>query len=99
MADISPEAALAREEEGRSRAAICAIAAGVATLAGGIASTLVSNQLPNDSKDVITLLPALSDSVAGRELPPGILAQQVEWIGNHVAAQAVAIVAGAGAAR
>jgi hypothetical protein len=89
MADISPEAALAREEEGRSRAAICAIAAGAATLAGGIASTLVSNQLPNDSKDVITLLPALSDSVAGRELPPGILAQQVEWIGNHVAAQAV----------
>jgi hypothetical protein len=89
MSDISPEAALAREEEGRSRAAIAAIAAGAATLAGGIASTLVSNQLPNDSKDVITLLPALSDSLAGRELPPGILAQQVAWIGNHVAAQAV----------
>ena len=37
MADISPEAALAREEEGRGRAAVAAIAAGAATLAGGIA--------------------------------------------------------------
>jgi hypothetical protein len=89
MADISPEAALAREEEGRGRAATAAIAAGAATLGGGIASTLVSNQLPNDSKDVITLLPALSDSLAGRELPPGILAQQVAWIGNHVFVQAL----------
>jgi hypothetical protein len=89
MADIQPEAVLAREEEGRNRAAIAAIAAGAATLGGGIASTLVSNQLPNDADDVITLLPALSDSLAGKELPPGILAQQVDWIGEHVAAQAV----------
>jgi hypothetical protein len=89
MADISPEAALAREEKERGRAAVAAIAAGAATLGGGIASTIVSNQLPNDSDDVITLLPALSDSLAGRDLPPGILAQQVDWIGDHVAAQAL----------
>jgi hypothetical protein len=89
MADISPEAALAREEKDRGRAAVAAIAAGAATLGGGIASTLVSNQLPNDSDDVITLLPALSDSLGGRDLPPGILAQQVDWIGEHVAAQAI----------
>jgi hypothetical protein len=89
MADISPEAALAREEKDRGRAAAASIAAGAATLAGGIASTIVSNSLPNDSDDVITLLPALSDSLAGRDLPPGILAQQVEWIGEHVAAQAI----------
>jgi hypothetical protein len=89
MADISPEAALAREEKERGRAAVGAIAAGAATLAGGIASTIVSNRLPNDSDDVITLLPALSDSLAGRDLPPGILAQQVDWIGEHVAAQAI----------
>ena len=57
--------------------------------AGGIASTIVSNRLPNDSDDVITLLPALSDSLAGRDLPPGILAQQVDWIGEHVFAQAL----------
>ena len=89
MADISPEAALAREEKERGRAAVGAIAAGAATLAGGIASTIVSNRLPNDSDDVITLLPALSDSLAGRDLPPGILAQQVDWIGEHVFAQAL----------
>jgi hypothetical protein len=89
MADISPEAALAREEKERGRAAVAAIAAGAATLGGGIASTLVSNQLPNDSDDVITLLPALSDSLAGQDLPPGILAQQVNWIGEHVFAQAL----------
>jgi hypothetical protein len=89
MADISPEAALAREEKERGRAAVAAIAAGAATLGGGIASTIVSNKLPNDSDDVITLLPALSDSLAGRDLPPGILAQQVDWIGDHVAAQAL----------
>jgi hypothetical protein len=89
MADISPEAALAREEKDRGRAAAASIAAGAATLAGGIASTVVSNSLPNDSDDVITLLPALSDSLGGRDLPPGILAQQVDWIGEHVAAQAI----------
>jgi hypothetical protein len=89
MADISPEAALAREEKDRGRAAAASIAAGAATLAGGIASTIVSNSLPNDSDDVITLLPALSDSLGGRDLPPGILAQQVDWIGEHVAAQAI----------
>lgn len=89
MADISPEAALAREEKERGRAAAASIAAGAATLAGGIASTIVSNRLPNDSDDVITLLPALSDSLAGRDLPSGILAQQVDWIGDHVAAQAI----------
>ena len=89
MADIEPEAALAREEEGRTRAAAASIAAGVATRAGGLASTLVSQSLPNDSDDVVTLLPALSDAVQGRDLPQGILAQQVDWIGEHVVAQAV----------
>jgi hypothetical protein len=89
MADVSPEAALAREEQGRNLAAAGAIAAGVCTLAGGIISTLVSNQLPNDSEDVITLLPAMSDTFAGKELPPGILAQQVAWIGDHVFVQAL----------
>ncbi len=89
MSDISPEAALAREEEGRGRAAAAAIAAGVATLAGGIASTLVSRALPSDSDSVVTLLPALSDSLSGKQIAPGILAQQVEWIGQHVAAQAI----------
>jgi hypothetical protein len=89
MADIEPVAALAREEEGRSRAAFASIAAGALTLAGGIASTLVNNQLPNDSKNVVTLLPALSDAVQGKEIPQGVLAQQVVWIGDHVAAQAI----------
>jgi hypothetical protein len=60
----------------------------VATLAGGIASTLVSNSLPNDADDVVTLLPALNDGLAGRDIPQGILAQQVNWIGEHVFAQA-----------
>jgi hypothetical protein len=88
MADIEPAVALAREQEGRSRAAIASIAAGAATLAGGIASTLVNNQLPNDSHRVVTLLPALSDALSGKEIPRGILAQQVVWIGDHVVAQA-----------
>jgi hypothetical protein len=88
MADIGPEGVLAREEEGRGRAAATSIAAGVATLAGGIASTLVSQQLPDDPADVVTLLPALSDGLQGNELPQGILAKQVDWIGEHVLAQA-----------
>ena len=89
MSDVDPEVALAREQEGRTRAAATSIAAGVATLAGGIASTLVSQSLPNDSDEVITLLPALSDAVQGRDLPEGILAQQVNWIGEHVVIQAL----------
>ena len=88
MADIGPEGVLAREEEGRTRAAAASIAAGIATLAGGIASTLVSQQLPDDPADVVTLLPALSDGLQGNELPQGILAKQVDWIGEHVLAQA-----------
>lgn len=89
MADIQPEAALAREEQGRGLAAAGAIAAGVATLAGGIASTLVNQALPDDPDAVVTLLPALDDGLAGRDVPTGILAQQVAWIGDHVVAQAV----------
>jgi len=88
MADISPEQALEREEQERGRAAAASIAAGAATLAGGVASTIVANQLPSDQDEVVTLLPALSDGLAGRELPTGILAQQVDWIGEHVLAQA-----------
>ena len=88
MAAIEPEAALAREEQGRTRAAAASIAAGAATLAGGIASTLVSQALPDEPDQVVTLLPALSDGLTGREVPRGILAQQVDWIGEHVLAQA-----------
>ena len=89
MSDVDPEVALAREEEGRTRAAAASIAAGVATLAGGIASTLVSQSLPNDSDKVVTLLPALSDALTGQDIPKGILARQVAWIGDHVVVQAV----------
>jgi hypothetical protein len=89
MADIDPAGALAREEEGRSRAATASIVAGAATLAGGIATTIVNGQLPKDSEDVVTLLPALGDAISGKEIPQGILAQQVDWIGDHVVAQSV----------
>jgi hypothetical protein len=89
MTDIGQEAALLREAEGRNLAAAASIAAGIATLGGGIASTIVSNALPSDSDDAVTLLPALSDSFAGREIPAGLLAQQVNWIGEHWAQQAL----------
>jgi hypothetical protein len=89
MADIQPEAALAREEEGRTRAAVAAIAAGVCTLAGGVATTVVNNALPSDADDVVTFLPALDRALSGQDIPQGILARQVVWIGDHVVQQAI----------
>jgi positive regulator of sigma E activity len=78
---------LATEAAGRGRIAAASIAAGACTLAGGIVSTILNNSLPGGSDRVVTLIPALQRSLQGRANPQGVLAQQVLWIGDHVAFQ------------
>jgi hypothetical protein len=82
-----PKDALAAESAARPRVAYLALGAGVATLAGGIVSTLVNRALPSGSDKLVTLLPALERAFTAPDArqPTGILAQQVAYIGDHAA--------------
>jgi hypothetical protein len=83
MADIQPEATLAREEEGRTRAGIAAIAAGATTLISGVLVILINSSGPSGDKRTLDLLPALERSLKGQSNPQGLLAQQAVWLGDH----------------
>jgi hypothetical protein len=83
MTDIQPEATLAREEEGRTRAGIAAIAAGVTTLLSGVLVILINSSGPSGDERTLDLLPALERSLRGQENPQGLLAQQAVWLGDH----------------
>jgi hypothetical protein len=80
-----PMDALAAETAARPRAAYFALGAGIATLGGGVVTTLVNQALPGDTKDLVTLLPALERATTAADVrqPTGILAQQVAYIGDH----------------
>lgn len=82
----SPADVLAREAAGRQRASIAAWAAGVATVAGAVLSGVGLSGLPKANDRVVTVIDALGDLQTGTAIPPGRLAAQVEWLGDHAAA-------------
>lgn len=84
--DPSPQDTLAWEHERRTWAAVAAIAAGVLTVGGNIVISLGLRGLPKAEDEVVTVVDALGDAVAGRPVPPGRLSAQVEYLGHHVAA-------------
>ena len=85
-ADPSPQETLAWERERRPWAAVAAIAAGVLTVGGNIVVSLGLRGLPKAEDEVVTVVDALGDAVAGRPVPPGRLSAQVEYLGHHTAA-------------
>ena len=93
MADSSPEAVLAREEEGRNRAAAGSIGAGVAALLAVVAAALTSTRRPDD----VSLLETLPAALQGRSYPEGPV-RQVTWIGENVVLWGTSGVLGAVAA-
>ena len=78
-----PEATLAWEAANRTRATASAWGAGLLTLLGAVVTGLGISGLPNYDADVVTIPDAMRDLAAGQPIPPGRLALQVEWLGDH----------------
>lgn len=78
-----PEATLAWEAEHRRQGAISAWAAGALTIIGAVITGLGVSGLPNYDSRVVTIPDAMRDLASGQAIPPGRLALQVEWLGEH----------------
>lgn len=78
-----PQATLAWEAANRSRGSISAWAAGLLTIAGAAITGLGIAGLPNDDAAVVTIPDAMKDLADGQPIPPGRLAEQVLWLGDH----------------
>ena len=78
-----PSATLAWEAAHRTRAAACAWGAGALTILGAVITGLGVSGLPNYDAEVVTIPDAIRDLAAGQPIPPGRLALQVEWLGQH----------------
>lgn len=78
-----PETTLAWEAANRTRATACAWGAGLLTLLGAVVTGLGISGLPNYDAEVVTIPDAMRDLAAGQPIPPGRLALQVEWLGDH----------------
>ena len=93
----NPAETLAWEAAHRTRAAISAWAAGGLTIAGAAITGLGIAGLPNDSASVVTIPDAMKDLADGQPIPPGRLAEQVVWLGQHATVPIVgAVVYGLG---
>jgi len=79
-----PQETLERESRTRRSAGIAAIAAGVLTLAGGIVNLIQTRDLPTGDERVRQLLPVLDQRLQGEDPGPGLLAQQVAYIGDNL---------------
>ncbi len=84
-AQPSPEATLAAEAGGSPRASLAAWAAGFLTVLGAVISGVGIGGLPDGDDRVVTILDALGDLAGGQAIPPGRLAAQVQWLGDHAA--------------
>jgi hypothetical protein len=76
---------LEREARQRRPAGLAAIAAGVLTLTGSVVNLIQTRDLPTGDARVRQLLPSLEARLQGEEPAPGLLAQQVAYIGDHLA--------------
>lgn len=78
-----PEATLAWEAEHRKQASFSAWAAGALTIIGAVITGLGVSGLPNYDDRVVTIPDAMRDLATGQPIPPGRLALQVQWLGEH----------------
>jgi len=85
----TPEETLAWERERRTLAGVAAIVAALLTLGGNILTSLALRDLPTAENRIVTLTDALRAVTNGRAVPPGRLAVQAEYLGNHATAPIV----------
>jgi hypothetical protein len=81
----TPGDTLAWERERRPLAGWSALLAALLTLGGNVIISVALRDLPQAEDRVVTLPDALGDVVAGRPVPPGRLAAQAEYLGDHAA--------------
>jgi hypothetical protein len=80
-----PEDPLAWERERRPLAGWSALLAALLTLGGNVIVSVALRDLPQAEDRVVTLPQALGDVAAGRDVPPGRVAAQVEYLADHAA--------------
>jgi hypothetical protein len=79
----TPETTLAWEGSRRRIAGWAAIAAAALTLGGNIVVSLALRDLPKAEARTVTVIDALRDVVNGQPVPPGRLATQAIYLGQH----------------
>jgi hypothetical protein len=79
----TPETTLAWEAEQRARAGYSALGAAVLTIIGSVVTGLGLKDLPKFDDRIVTIVDALRRTAQGRPIPPGRLAAQAEWLGQH----------------
>ena len=84
-APTTPQEALAYEAAARGRASIATWAAGLLSILGAILSGVGISGLPESPDRVVTVVDALGHMQNGTDIPPGRLATQVLWLGDHAA--------------
>lgn len=83
MAQLTPDE-IAAEAAQRPRAAYFAFAAGILSLLGGIGGWRFQGALPSDPEAVVDLLEAMQARLNGNAPPTSLLAQQTQYIGDHI---------------
>ncbi len=80
---MSPEETLRWEAANRVRVAAITFAAAACTLLGAVLSGIGLRGLPKAEDRILTVVDTLRLTEAGRPIPPGRLATQALWIGDH----------------
>lgn len=80
---MSAEEALAWEERNRPRAAISALVAAGLTILGGVISGLALRGVPSSEDRAQTIIDTLGRASSGAQNPPGRLAEQTLYLGDH----------------
>lgn len=80
---MNPEDTQAWEATNRVRVAVITFAAAACTLLGAVLSGLGLRGLPKAEDRILTVVDTLRLTAAGRPIPPGRLATQTLWIGDH----------------
>ncbi len=82
---MSRDELLAWEERNRPRAGLAALAAAILTIVGAVISGLALNALPGYEDRAQTIIDTLGRTAAGAQNPPGRLAAQTVYLGDHIA--------------
>jgi hypothetical protein len=83
--EATPEETLQWEAANRLRAGVAALAAAVLTILGSIFIGFGLRGLPDADNRILTVVDTLRLTAAGRPIPPGRLAVQAAWLGDHAA--------------
>jgi xanthosine utilization system XapX-like protein len=80
---MSTEDTLSWEAANRTRAAVAAFVAAGCTILGAAVSGLGLRGVPSADDRTLTVVDTLRLTAQGRAIPPGKLAIQAEWLGDH----------------